>query len=110
MLEETIKELTREVRNLSAIISQLRTVELQGHNPQADNLGITSTEVNNEPQPEPQLDRDELQALCLRLVQEGKATKEQIKEITAKHGGKLMKYVPNANLPAVAAELRGLDQ
>lgn len=110
MLEETIKELTREVRNLTAIISHLRTNELQGHNPQADDLGIVATEVVNEPEPEPALDRDELQALCLRLVKEGKATKEQVKELTAKHGGKLLKDIPDANLPAFTAELRGLDQ
>lgn len=112
MLEDTIKELTREVRNLTAIISHLRTHELKGHNPQADDLSIVATEVANEPEPQPEqvLDRDELQALCLRLVKEGKASKEQVKALTAMHGGKLLKDIPDANLPAFAAELRGLDQ
>lgn len=114
MLEESIKELTQAVKSLTIVLTHLRTHELQGHNPQADDLGVTKTETiipeTEVPKVAATPTRDDLQALCLRLSKEKKADKAKIQAIMQPFGGTLLKDVPDDKLAALAIALQELDQ
>lgn len=109
MLEQKLDELTAAVRQLTAVILQQSVSTLKGHAPDPE---VPFDPPESEPSQEtmiPAITHDELQAFCLTLVRNKKATKDQIKDIISGFGAEALREVPESDLAQVKAKLEALQ-
>ena len=111
MLEEEIVKLKSAVIELTAVILNLAD-EGKKAKPKAAEPKTKAAEPKAEPKAEPQTPlndvRKALQDLCLTLVRKDPVNKEKVKKIIQKHGGDLIKDVPDEKLFDLQVSLEAL--